>query len=61
MEYIILGREPDLLGHTDSVRCVRFSKDGRYIVSCSYDKTVKVWEYSTGKLIWNLEGHTEEV
>jgi serine/threonine protein kinase len=36
--------------HSDWVSAVAWSPDGNYIASASYDKTVQVWEPSTGKL-----------
>ena len=30
-------------------------------MSCSYDKTIKIWDFDTGKLLKSLEGHEEEV
>ena len=32
-----------LIGHSDRVNDLVFSKTGRYIVSASDDKTIKVW------------------
>ncbi|HEX3146520.1 MAG TPA: TIR domain-containing protein [Gemmataceae bacterium] len=49
------------LGHTDSVRSVAFSPDGRQALSGSSDKTVRLWEVSTGACVRVLEGHTESV
>jgi WD40 repeat protein len=38
-----------LEGHTGYVFGVAFSPDDRRIVSCSHDKTVKVWDAGTGQ------------
>ena len=47
-----------LEGHTDLVLAVAVSPDGRTIVSGSHDRTVKVWEAESGRLLRSLEGHT---
>ncbi|MCC6549557.1 MAG: caspase family protein [Ignavibacteriaceae bacterium] len=41
-------------GHTLPVSSAVFSPDGRFIVSGSWDQTIKIWETSTGKLIRTL-------
>jgi WD40 repeat protein len=46
-----------LEGHTESVRSVVFSSDGRRIVSGSLDKSVRV--SSAGETLKVLEGHTD--
>src|SRR5262249_40792515 len=46
-----------LKAHTDDVRGVAFSPDGTRLATASADKTVKVWEVSTGRLSGNLIGH----
>ena len=38
-------------GHQQLVIDVRFSPDGRLIASASFDKSVKLWEGKTGKLV----------
>eukprot|EP00922_Rhytidocystis_sp_ex-Travisia-forbesii_P006010 GHVS01008719.1.p1 GENE.GHVS01008719.1~~GHVS01008719.1.p1 ORF type:complete len:322 (+),score=34.20 GHVS01008719.1:70-1035(+) len=46
--------------HTDWVSCVRFSPSAKQplIVSCGWDKLVKVWNLSDCTLRTNLAGHT---
>ena len=44
------------LGHTRWVTTVAISPDGKYIVSGSGDKSIKVWELSSGKEMQTLEG-----
>ncbi|KAH8797324.1 hypothetical protein DL96DRAFT_1825321 [Flagelloscypha sp. PMI_526] len=50
-----------LIGHTDYVRSVSFSQDGRYIVSGSEDRTVCIWEAGSGQKLRQLEGHADYV
>ena len=42
-------------GHTDSVFSVAVFPDGQRVVSGSEDKTVRIWEVSTGVLLHTLE------
>src|SRR5262249_36826220 len=46
---------------TDWVNTVAFSPDGKTALSCSHDKTVRLWELVTGKVIHELTGHSEPV
>jgi len=39
------------------VTCVAFSRDGKRLISGSYQGTVKVWELTTGKELQVLKGH----
>ena len=50
-----------LKGHTNWVRSVAFSPDGKQIVSGSSDKSVRFWEASTGNELKVLKGHTDFV
>lgn len=45
-----------LHGHADAVYAVAFSPDGRYIVTGSFDNTLKLWETATGKEIKTYAG-----
>lgn len=47
-----------LQGHANIVNSVSFSSDGKYVVSTSDDKTVKIWDLENYKCIVTLEGHT---
>jgi len=47
-----------LTGHSDRVRSVVYSPDGRYLASGSNDNTIKIWEVATGKELRTLTGHS---
>ena len=40
-----------LTGHTDKVKCAAFTPDGRYLLSGSDDKTIRLWDGRTGRFI----------
>jgi len=46
----------ELKGHTNGILSIAFSPDGLSLASGSYDKTVRVWDWKTGKATI-LEGH----
>jgi WD40 repeat protein len=39
------------IGHTDRIHQVSFSPDGKFVLTASRDKTTKLWESKSGKLI----------
>jgi len=45
-------------GHDDGVLGVAYSHDGGRLLTCSYDKTVCLWNTETGRLIETYKGHT---
>jgi len=49
------GEVMQLTGHVGSVTDLRFTPDGRSIVSCGNDGTVRLWDLSTGKEIRRFE------
>jgi WD40 repeat protein len=46
-----------LAGHSQGVRGVAYSSDGKQLASASYDGTVKLWDAIMGKEIGTLKGH----
>lgn len=44
------------LGHTDQVRSVAFSPDGRYLASVGQEAGVKLWEVASGREITTIAG-----
>ena len=50
-----------LQGHENSVLSVAISPDGKTIVSSGGDRTIKLWNFATGKQISSLDGHSQQV
>src|SRR5881398_2323492 len=48
-------------GHGERVASVAFSPDGKVLATGSFDNTVKLWDFATGKELHNLKGHTNQV
>ncbi|MSW64160.1 MAG: hypothetical protein F2825_04620 [Actinobacteria bacterium] len=44
-----------------AVNSVSFSPDGKYVVSGSGDKSVKIWSTESGEVVRRLNGHTSDV
>jgi WD40 repeat protein len=55
----------NFVGHEGAVYKVRFSSDQRQMLTCSEDKTLKLWDVATGNLVLTLgadgDGHTKVV
>jgi WD40 repeat protein len=49
------------IGHSAPVTCVAFSACGRYVLSGSKDKTVKLWDIASGREIRTFKGHSDVV
>jgi WD40 repeat protein len=47
--------------HEESLREIRFSQDGRYLLTTSVDDTAAVWNAATSDLVVRLAGHTGDV
>ena len=46
-----------MTGHVQPVNDIKYSPDGRYIASASFDKKIKIWDGKTGEFIATLAGH----
>ena len=57
----VAGCADDAKAHIDVVVALSFSPDGRILASGSADKTIKLWEMPSGKLINTLKEHTNTV
>jgi WD40 repeat protein len=59
-----LAQAPKLMlpiGHNGPVNFAEFSKDGRKAATASDDKTAKIWDVESGRLLANLMGHQGNV
>lgn len=45
------------IGHTEPILSAVFSRDGKYALTRSLDKTAKLYEVFSGKEIYSFEGH----
>ncbi|MBN3888206.1 MAG: protein kinase [Nostoc sp. JL31] len=64
LSQISLGKvslDNTLQGHENSVLSVAISPDGKTIASSGDDRTIKLWNLATGKLIASLNGHFQQV
>jgi WD40 repeat protein len=50
-----------LEGRSDYVNSVAFSHDSMRLASASYDRTVRIWDASSGACLQTLEGHSSQV
>ncbi|PNY11684.1 notchless protein [Trifolium pratense] len=50
-----------MTGHQQLVNHVYFSPDGQWIASASFDKSVKIWNGTTGKFVTAFRGHVGPV
>jgi WD40 repeat protein len=62
--HCIFAQSPEIkvqIGHSGIITQVAYSPDGKLALSASWDKTIKLWEITTGRLIRTFEGHDGHV
>jgi guanine nucleotide-binding protein subunit beta-2-like 1 protein len=50
-----------LSGHSEPVAEVVLSSDGQFGLSCSWDKTLRLWDLNTGASVRTFQGHSKDV
>src|SRR5437588_2103133 len=58
------AQKPELVvqtGHSNDVRAVAFSPDGKTLASGSFDMTIKLWDVTSGTQLRTLTGHSGTV
>ena len=58
---VITNTAQTLTGHKGLVSSISWSHDGKYIASCSNDRTARIWNANTSTCIYILKGHTNNV
>lgn len=48
-------------GHEDVVNSIAFDRDGKRLLSASYDRTARVWDVTSGKVLRTLSMHSDFV
>ncbi|MCI0701584.1 MAG: hypothetical protein L0241_10920 [Planctomycetia bacterium] len=47
----------EFIGHTGPVTGLAVTTDGKFLVTCGEDKSVRVWEVTSGKQLRSFQGH----
>jgi len=50
-----------LEGHSEDIKQIAWSPDGRILASGSEDKTIRLWDMQTGQTLQTLTGHSDVV
>ncbi|MHA1414025.1 MAG: WD40 repeat domain-containing protein [Promethearchaeota archaeon] len=52
---------PRSFGHTAGITCLDISLDKKYLISGSYDKTIKLWDFKRGCHLYTFRSHSDVV
>lgn len=61
---IVFSQKPDVVlttGHTDAISDITMSSDGKYIVTASIDKSIKILEASSGRELRTKAGFSQRI
>ena len=47
----------ELKGHQGKVSALKFSPDGKLLVSVGIDRTIRLWNWASGRVVATIEGH----
>jgi len=61
LDALIGSQTAVLSGHRQNVTSLAYSLDGTFLVSGSYDTTIKLWDIQTGGIVKTLHGHTKTI
>jgi WD40 repeat protein/transcriptional regulator with XRE-family HTH domain len=49
------------LGHSVAPVAIAFSSDGKLVATAGFDQKAKVWDSTTGQVLYTLSGHTQAI
>ena len=49
------------MGHGEVITDLEFSKDGKFLFSSSFDRTIRKWNVEEGKEMFIFKGHSDRV
>jgi WD40 repeat protein len=53
--------ESSLSAHTSTLNNVTYAPDGKLLATVGDDRTVRIWDMTTGVALWTLYGHTSPI
>ncbi|MEL6559290.1 MAG: caspase family protein [Bacteroidota bacterium] len=60
----VFSQTPELViqsGHSDVINKILYAPNGKHLITCSDDYTIKIWEIASGKEMRTLLGHSKPV